>query len=146
VLRQAAGHDGVGGDLLDAGLAAQRFHLAQDVRRRARDARTHRLHPRERGRHDGQPVRPATRLEQRVHLIGGVGAADDLDALARELTGARRARQEAGLLGAPAQRVVDPVSRRALARRQDDPERLHLGGPGACGHARAGMRMGLVTG
>jgi hypothetical protein len=70
------------------------------------------------GRHDRQAVGPAALAVQPVHRGRRIGVADQLDALPRELARARAAAEQALLLRARPQGVVDPLARGALARGQ----------------------------
>jgi hypothetical protein len=67
----AARHDRVDRELLDAGLAPERRHEAEDSLRILAGARDHRLHPLGGGGHDGQPVAPVPLDELRIHVFFG---------------------------------------------------------------------------
>ena len=96
-----------------------------------------------------KPVGPSTRFEALVDFGGWIDRPDDLDALAWKPSRLRRPREQPGFLRPPAQRVVDPFTGRALARRDDDPERVHRQRPDASASRRRhapGNRTGFVVG
>ena len=67
----AACHDRVDRELLDARLAPEGRHEAEDTLRVLADARDHRPHPLGGRGHDGQPVAPVSLDELRVHVVFG---------------------------------------------------------------------------
>ena len=64
LLRLAASHDRVRGDALDGHFAIQRGALAEDLRRSARRAEEHPLHPELRWRNQREAVRPAAAVHE----------------------------------------------------------------------------------
>ena len=130
---------------------AQRLHLTERGVGARAGWREHLSMRAKRGRHDGQPVGPAAQQEEPVDLGRRIGAADHLDALARELRppaacaraalSPRRARRSVSSIHSPEARwpagsstqseSTGPERRRPRPSRAGSSRRGHSAGSGS---------------